>query len=136
MLPEHRPLYKISQILLTLLLASRASRSSLQRLHLFNWALKSPERCELLRRASITKRLELMTWGFDPMLANAINYAVASDLLVQVDTGYELTTEGHIFATHITKDDELFGEEKSLFKVIGKSITEKMVEAASKEWGI
>src|SRR3546814_3539930 len=40
-LAEHRPMYKIGQVLLILFLASRGGRSSLPRLQLFNWAMKS-----------------------------------------------------------------------------------------------
>jgi len=70
------------------------------------------------------------------MLANALNYAVASGLLEQVDTGYELTLDGHIFANQVMRAEGVLFEEKALFKTVGKSITEKMIETASKDWGI
>ena len=37
---EHRPIYKIGQILLILYLSSRGFKSSLTRLQLFNWLIK------------------------------------------------------------------------------------------------
>ena len=58
-LAEHRPLYKIGQVLLILHLASRAGRSRLLRLHLFNWALKSVDRQKLLIHASTAKELKV-----------------------------------------------------------------------------
>lgn len=133
-LPEHRPLYKISQVLLTLSLACRSNRSSLLRLHLFNWALKSEERRQQLVVASRTKRLDLVTWGFDPMLANALAYAKASGLVVASAKGYELTDDGELFARDLISDNEVLVVEKDVLKEVGRSITEAMVEDASKEW--
>ncbi|MGV7205787.1 hypothetical protein [Xanthomonas citri] len=135
-LPEHRPLYKISQVLLTLFLACRSNRSSLLRLHLFNWALKSEERRNQLVVASRTKRLDLVTWGFDPMLANALTYAKASGLITANAKGYELTDDGELFAKELLSDNEVLVVEKTLLKEIGKSITEAMVDDASKEWSL
>lgn len=135
-LPEHRPLYKISQVILTLWLACRSNRSSLLRLHLFNWAMKSGERRQQLIAASRTKKLNLVTWGFDPMLANALTYAKASDLVTSNAKGYELTDAGEIFAKDLMSDNQVLTAEKELFKEIGKSITEGMVDDASREWSL
>src|SRR5687768_14129599 len=90
-LPEHRPLYKIAQVLLVLHLASRAGKSSLTRLHLFNWAMKSADRGGRLSHAARTKELSVTAWGFDPALAIALRYASAEGLIVTSASGYELT---------------------------------------------
>jgi hypothetical protein len=133
-LPEHRPLYKIAQILLILDLASRGARSSLSRLHLFNWALKTPERGEKLYQAVSTKRLNVTAWGFDPALAIALRYACAEGLVITSSGGYELTETGQMFANSIGTEPLTLTVEKELLKRIGKGVTETMVEAVAKGW--
>lgn len=56
-LVEHRPLYKITQLLLVLQMSSRGGKSTLPRLHLFNWALKSTDRIQKLVDAAKAKKL-------------------------------------------------------------------------------
>jgi len=98
--------------------------------------MKSGERRQQLIAASRTKKLNLVTWGFDPMLANALTYARASDLVTSNAKGYELTDAGEIFAKDLMSDNQVLTAEKELFKEIGKSITEGMVDDASKEWSL
>lgn len=133
-LPEHRPIYKISQILLILHLASRGGKSSLARLHLFNWALKTPERCQHLIAASNDKRLNVTAWGFDPALAIALNYAYAEELLTASAGGYSLTDRGLIFAKDIAREPSTLTFEKEILQKVGKNITEGMVDTVAKGW--
>ena len=133
-LAEHRPLYKIFQILLVLYLASRGSRSRLLRLHLFNWALKSPSRCEQLVKASKERTLRVTAWGFDPALAIAVRFAIAEGLVREVPTGYELTDRGTILARGVVENSDIFSADKAALESIGKGITEAMVESVAKGW--
>jgi len=133
-LAEHRPLYKIGQILLILHLASRGRRSKLPRMHLFNWALKSAERREQLVNASKSKHLQVSAWGFDPALAIAVRYAIAEGLVRETPTGYEITEDGESFARSIVADPGLFSAEKIFFGAVGKGITETMVETVANGW--
>lgn len=133
-IPEHRPLYKISQVLLILFLASRGGRSGLARLHLFNWALKSPDRITRLSAATSSKSLNISAWGFDPALAIAINFACAEELIVASGGSYELTDRGQVLAKEIVRDDLILTNEKEALLTIGKGITEGMVEAIAKGW--
>lgn len=131
---EHRPLYKIGQILIVLRLASRGGKSSIARLHLFNWALKRNDRSKKLKEAAEAGELRVNAWGFDPALAIALQFASAERLLRPVANGYELTDRGQIFADDIAKDTELLGADKVILVAIGKRITENMVEAVAKGW--
>lgn len=133
-LAEHRPLYKIAQILLILHLASRAGRSRLLRLHLFNWALKSQARQQILCNASTSKELKVSAWGFDPALAIAVRYAIAEGLVREAPPGYEITEAGVSLAKEILKDPELFPTEVAFFGQVGKGITEAMVDAVASGW--
>lgn len=133
-LPDHRPLYKIGQVLLVLLLASRGGKSRLPRLHLFNWALKSAERRSQLVGAAKSKAFKVAAWGFDPALAIAIRYSIAEGLLEEHAAGYKLSDAGLVFAKELVKDQDLLAQEKTFLTEIGKSITEAMVEEVASGW--
>lgn len=133
-LPEHRPLYKIAQVILVLHLGCRAGKSSLTKLHLFNWALKSTERRQRLSQAARTKNLNVTAWGFDPALAIALRYACAEELIATTSSGYELTGRGQTFASLIMDHPDVMIEEKTLLGDVGKNITENMVDVVAKGW--
>ena len=133
--PEHRPLYKIAQILLILELASRGGKSTLPRLQLLNWALKSEERRTKLVNDVKQKQLNLAAWGFDPVVAIALRFAQAEKLISQVSTGYQITELGTRFALSVCKDVENLGSERMFLSSLGKSLTEGMVSAVSDKWG-
>lgn len=133
-LAEHRPVYKIVQILLVLHIASRAGRSKLPRLHLFNWALKSADRTQQLVDASNKKKLRVAAWGFDPALAIAVRYAIADELIRETQTGYEITDSGTEFAKTICGLPDVLTKDKKALEQIGKGITENMVEEIAKGW--
>lgn len=133
-LPEHRRMYKISQILLILELSSRGGKSTLPRLQLFNWALKSRDRQERLVTAAKIQSLNVQAWGFDPALSIALRFAVAETLIHSVPTGYQITDRGKLFVEDIEKDPNLLSQEKEALRRIGKGITETMVDAVAKGW--
>lgn len=133
-LAEHRPMYKIGQVLLVLFVASRGNKSSLPRLQLFNWALKSLERQVQLQKAVEQKELHVPAWGFDPALAIAVRIAIAEGLVAENSTGYETTEAGELFVREILKDADMFGPERSFLSGIGKGLTEGMVEATASGW--
>lgn len=135
-LAEHRPMYKIGQILLILHLASRGGKSSLPRLQLFNWAMKSTKRQKLLALAVGKKVLQVPAWGFDPALAIAVRLAIAEGLVFEKPTGYVISHAGELFVNEILKDAELFGRERSFLNSIGKGLTEAMVEATASGWEV
>lgn len=133
-LPEHRPMYKIAQLILVLHLASRAGKSSLTKLHLFNWAFKAQERGQRLSQAARSKSLNVPAWGFDPALAIALRYATAEGLVVTASGGYELSDMGKIFAESIMEKSGVLEPEKELLKETGKNISESMVDEVAKGW--
>lgn len=104
------------------------------RLHLFNWALKSPQRMQSLRDAGKGGALLLPTWGFDPALAIALRYAIAERLVFQVANGYQLSEKGIKFISDVLKDPDIFPQERADLTAVGKQITETMVESVAKDW--
>ena len=133
-LAEHRPMYKIGLVLLVLCLASRGGKSSLPRLQLFNWAMKSATRQKQLLLAVGEKVLQVPAWGFDPALAIAVRFAIAEGLIIENTTGYEISEAGEFFVNKILKDTDLFGRERSFLSAVGKGLTEGMVEATASGW--
>ena len=132
-LVEHRPLFKIAQLLLILTIASRGGRSSLARLQLFNWALKTERRLPLLQDAAKSGRLVTTGWGFDPAVPIALRFAVAEGLVEDTSTGYQITTKGESFARELTTAGLLESERQGLTS-IGKKVTERMVTDVARTW--
>lgn len=133
-LVEHRPLYKICQLLLVLHLSSRGGKSTLPRLHLFNWALKRTDRILKLVVAAKARVLHVTAWGFDPAVAIAIRFAIAEELLKTTSTGYQITEKGLSLVAEVLKDPDAFSRERGLLTEIGKDITENMVETVARGW--
>lgn len=132
---EHRPLYKICQLLLVLHLSSRGGKSSLARLHLFNWALKREDRIGRLVEAVKDKELRVNAWGFDPVVAFALRYAVAEGLIETNSTGYQIGDKGTTFIEAVLRDPEAFASEREFLQKIGKNgVTEAMVDKVAKGW--
>lgn len=133
-LAEHRPFYKMGEVALVLYLASRSKRSSLPRLHLFNWALKVPSRVDVLSQAVRRKKLGMATWGFDPALAVALRFLHAEKLVVEDDGKFTLLPAGEKFAVGVVSDTTAMLAVKGHLKLIGKGVTEEMVKAVAREW--
>lgn len=131
--PEHRPLYKIAQLVLILKVSSRGGRSSLAKLQLFNWALKKKERGQRLADAADSGQLSVSGWGFDPAVPIALRFAIADGLIDDVSTGYSLTTDGERFARAVTSAG-LLPDDLALLQQISKKITEGMVNDVAKRW--
>jgi len=132
-LVEHRPLFKIAQLLLVLLISSRGGKSSLARLQLFNWALKVDRRLELLLRAAETGRLQTTGWGFDPAVPIALRFAIGEGLIEDASTGYQITDDGEAFARAFMEAGLLVKEREGLSSV-AKKITEGMVTEVARTW--
>lgn len=131
---EHRPIYKIGQILLILYLSSRGFKSSLTRLQLFNWLIKERVRKDKVILSIKNNKLDVYAWGFDPALTIALRYAIAEKLIDEDVDSFKLTNKGVEYCMRILEDKTLFEEEKNFLQVVKKSITEKIVDSATKGW--
>lgn len=134
-LPEHRPLYKIGQLVLILYLSSRGGKSKLVRLHLFNWALKNQDRQVQIIQDLNEGVLSVEAWGFDPVLSIAIRFAKGEGLIEEVPEGCRLSDSGFIFAKALMDEQQIFIQEKKFLRSVEKKITEGMVDSASSGWG-
>ena len=132
-IPDHRPMYKIALLLLVLKECSVGGKSSLIRLHLFNWALKNKDRARQLMYSAEKKELTFDIWGVDPTVNFAINHAVANGLMNKISTGYQISLRGEEFLKtyEIKKSFEL---DNDFFNVVKKKISQKMVDQVALRW--
>ncbi|WP_273859551.1 hypothetical protein [Photobacterium sp. GSS17] len=130
---DYRPMYKISLILLILKECSTGGKSSLIRLHLFNWALKDKLRTEQLILSAKNKELTFDVWGMDPTVNFALNHAVENGLVIKISTGYKITNLGEEFLKKF-KIKEVFHIYEDFFSIVKKKITQGMVDQIVLRW--
>ncbi|WP_202797548.1 hypothetical protein [Shewanella sp. HN-41] len=133
LMAEHRPIYKITQLLLVLNLSSRGKQSSLIRLHLFSWVLKDDRRKKMLLESANQNQILFGVWGVDPAVNISLQYAEAEGLISKSGLSYKLTKNG---AKYIAKiDSEIaFKDDYFFLETLGSKITEGMVENIIGEW--
>lgn len=132
-LAEHRPLYKIAQILLVLNLASRGKKSSLMRLHLFSWVLKDPKRKGILIESANRGKVLFGVWGVDPAVNYSLHYALAEGLIEKDGPSYKLTVKGVAFVNKVSESG-VFESDSSFLRSLGLKVTEGMVKSIVEGW--
>lgn len=133
--PDYRPLYKIGLIVLILDIACRGNKSSLNKLHLLIWALKSETNMAYVRMAFIMKDTsKIISWAVEPALNKALKYAVAEGLITMYEDKYQLTEKGVSFGKKLKKDSEIFTREKLFLTYIGKQkVTEDFINKLTEQ---
>lgn len=121
-----RPLWRIGVVLLILRLASRGARSSLGRLHVLNWAVRSKQnQKELIRLISGDISPDAIIVRIEPSLNRAIDLAQGEGLLTRISgSRLKLTKVGLERADLLIKSKEIFIKEKEFLQNIGKQLTE------------
>lgn len=133
LMAEHRPIYKITQLLLVLNLSSRGKKSSLIRLHLFSWVLKDERRKKMLLASANQNQILFGVWGVDPAVNISLQFAEAEGLISKSGLSYKLTQDGAKYVSEI--DNEMVFKDDYIFlQTLGSKITEGMVENIIKEW--
>jgi len=123
---ELRPDWKMAALLLILQLSSRGGKSSLRRLHILNWALRSPRnRAEFEQVRDHQQSLLSFQFRFEPALGRAIDLAVAEHFVEWVgENRLQITTKGKRWIADITKDESIMYQEREFLKRMGKDVTE------------
>jgi hypothetical protein len=123
---ELRPDWKIGALLLILHLSSRSGKSSLRRLHILNWALRSSKnRVEFEQVRGHQQPLFSFQFRFEPALGRAINLAVGEKYVEWVNGNrLQITPKGQRWVKDILKDKSVMQEERKFLERIGKDITE------------
>ena len=125
-----RPTWRIGLLTLILSQCCRQYRSSLTRLHVLNWAMRSVANFENLT-ALIENRLspDQLIVRFEPAFNRAIDFAIGEGLVKRVDgSRIELTMLGKSFSDEITKDSGVYITEKKLVSKIKQKASEALVD--------
>lgn len=125
-----RPAWRIGLLMLLLKKCCRQSRSSLTRLHVLDWAVRTPEhQPPLLALLSKSVTPDSLIVRFDPALNRAIDFAIGEGLVQRfAGSRIELTREGDALASDIIKNEELYPAEKSFVDKIRQQVTEGLVD--------
>lgn len=131
-LPDYRPLYRISLIVLILHICGTKSKSSLIKLHLLNWAVSSNKNMISLKKyIQSGYKTRFYFWSIDPALNRALQLAVAEGvcLLEEGKANYQLSKKGIDIYSDLAKEKDLFLVEKEFLKYLGKrTITEDRIK--------
>ncbi|GEM55336.1 hypothetical protein B0A58_11650 [Flavobacterium branchiophilum NBRC 15030 = ATCC 35035] len=133
---EYRPSYTIGIIVLILKICCQSYKSSLLKLHLINWALKSNENKDSLKNFVLSNYTESSkTWGIEPSLNRALNYSVHEGICSTIDGKYQLEEKGELFYQKILEDSEYLKEEIDFLNFLGKrKITDSRIDLIYKKW--
>ena len=134
--PEYRPSYSIALIVLILKICCQGSKSSLLKLHLINWALKSNENKDSLKKFVLSNYTEnSKTWGIEPSLNRALNYSVHEEICSIENGKYLLLEKGEIFFSKIVENPEYLNQEIDFLNFLGKrKITDNRIDSIFKKW--
>lgn len=125
LVPDLRASWRIAILLLILARASWANKSSLKRLHLLSWAIRSNENWSVLGRAMSGKLgpAEILV-RFEPALNRAIDFAIGLGLIERVGGDrIRITPQGN-GVVEVIRKEEAFLEEREKLDELGKSLTE------------
>lgn len=123
---QSRIIWGISVLALILYICSRGKKSSITRLHILNWAVRSSENkskmIELLENRIAPSAIFIK---YDPGFNRAIEYAIAEGLVeVQGKARVLLLNKGSQLAREIIEDSECFEETRIFLQNKGSLLTE------------
>lgn len=134
--PEYRPSYTIGLIVLILKICCQDSKSSLLKLHLINWGLKSKENKNSLKKFVLSNYTETSkTWGIEPSLNRALNYSVHEGICEIKNGKYKLLEKGEEFYSLLIEQPKYLIEEIDFLNFLGKrKITDSRIDSIYKKW--
>jgi len=129
---DFRPAWRLGLLLLILKICCRGGQSSLERLNVLNWAIRTQGAREtfiaFLERRSTP---EAILVRFEPGLSRAIDLALGEGLLVRKTTTagsrLELTARGTGLADETNNHTDCLADEKSFLQRIKKDATEDRI---------
>jgi len=125
-----RPSWRIGLLVILLSQCCRQQRSSLTRLHVLSWAVRSKDNHDdLLTLVNHTLPPDALIVRFDPAVNRAIDLAIGEQLINRVDgSRIELSNSGRGFAEEIFADEQLYLTEKALAASLGHKVSESVVD--------
>jgi hypothetical protein len=124
--PDFRKDWKIALLLLILDISSRGGKSSLKRLHVINWAVRSERHQRQFEETKdATSPLFAFKVRFEPAFSRAVEFAEAQKLIAWIEGGrVQLTQTGKTLVEAIKRNDEILKPERDFLMRVGKSVTE------------
>lgn len=125
-----RPFWRIGLLVILLSQCCRQQRSSLTRLHVLSWAVRSkPNHDDLMSLVNHTLPPDALIVRFDPAVNRAIDLAIGEMLINRVDgSRIELSDSGRGFAKEIFADGQLYLAEKALAASLRQKVSEAVVD--------
>ncbi|MGD0797737.1 MAG: hypothetical protein ABR910_08440 [Acidobacteriaceae bacterium] len=124
--PDFRKDWKIALLLVILEISSRNGKSSLKRLHVINWAVRTGRHQRQFEETK-DERTPMFSFKvrFEPAFSRAIEFAEAQKLIAWVDGDrVQITQVGRSFANGVIKARNVLEMEIGFLKRVGKSISE------------
>jgi hypothetical protein len=126
-----RPLWRICIILLILYLSARGQKSTLSRIHIINWAIRTKENRDSLRltlKGDVPPDAAVVR--IEPSLNRAIDFALGEGLVENISgRSIHLTLKGLDIASKLMEQSDLFIEEKIFLKELGGNmLTEQVIK--------
>jgi len=128
--PDLRPNWRVAMLLL-LLRSCRSEKSSLEKLHVLNWAIRTPEsRRRFLAYIEGKGNPDDVIIRFEPGLNRAIDFARGDGLLrIEKGKSVKLTDHGSSIAQQIDRDEDCMVEERKFLEEVKPFVFEKHIKA-------
>jgi len=127
--PDLRPNWRVAMLLL-LLRSCRSEKASLEKLHVLNWAIRTPEsRRRFLAYVKGEGNPDDVIIRFEPGLNRAIDF-VRGEGLVKIENGkrVKLTDRGSNIAQQIDRNRDCMVEERRFFEEVKLFVLEKDIK--------
>lgn len=128
--PDLRPNWRVAMLLL-LLRSCRSEKASLEKLHVLNWALRTPEsRRRFLAYIEGKGNLDDVIIRFEPGLNRAIDFA-RGEGLVKMENGIrvKLTNRGSSITQQIDRIEDCMAEERKFLEEVKPFVLENHIKA-------
>lgn len=126
---SYLPEFRLAELLLVLSKCCRANKSSIMKLHIFNWALRDKEnRVKFMRYMSEQLRPQDIIMRYDPSLNRTIDIALGEFLIERIQGNkVQLTNKGRKVVADLERV-KCLKEEKKFCNEIGKKLTDTKVK--------
>lgn len=132
--PQLRVIWGLSILVLILDIGSRGKSSSVTRLHLLNWAIRSDENRQRMSKLLENRSSPVADFiQYDPAFTRAIEYAIAEGLVEMknnvTNKPINLIVKGKKLANEIISTENCLEEEKSFLRQKGNLVTETLAKS-------
>lgn len=122
--------WRIGLLVLLMSGCCKSGRTSLTRLHVLSWGIRTQESRDALIAASNNEVPPgTLLVRFEPFLNRAIDFALGEGLISRTDGArIELSQKGRTLATELVSDQAVYVTEKRFIETVRFRVTEKLVD--------